>query len=324
MEKPLDQAGNITLRQLGTFLELARAGAFGAAAARLGIGQPGLSRNLRQLEDELGVTLVRRHSKGLILTDKGVKLRGLTDAFFEALESLPNSDVKVRRGSPLVIGIPESIGSLIIPSVFKAMKAREPEFNGVFVEQSSPDLVQAMEDGRLDLILSYDPPKVETITTTPLLDEDLLVIAPPSWDWSGQRGPITVRDLATLPTVLLKSDHSDRRRLAEAERQQGIRLEPVIEVGSLSVVKSLVNRGVGFSVSGALGVSSEIASGSLQSRPLGSPPLKTRLCMSVPTENASSATMVDLSILVADSVRSYAENRPNIRTISKFGIVLGA
>ena len=323
MESTLSRIGNITMRQLVVFRELAQVGAFGAAATRLEVGQPGLSRTLRQLEGELGVTLVRRHSKGAVLTSKGNKLRDLVAPFIDALENIPDAETKISQQGKVVIGVPFTLSSLITPAIFKSVSERKTDVDISFLEDSSLGLEHATEAGLVDVALLYDPASTPTLTSKPLVEEDMVVIAPPSWEWPGEQSWISVRDLKSLPMVFLKPDQNDRRRLAEAERQQGIRLEPVAEVSSPSTIKAFVNQGVGFSIASAFGVSREVSGGSLQSRPLGNPTWSTRLWVSTRNDDISSDIIKDLVEIVVDCVGRCAENRPHVKPIRRFGVVLG-
>jgi LysR family nitrogen assimilation transcriptional regulator len=323
MESTLSRISNITMRQLVAYRELAQVGAFGAAAVRLGVGQPWLSRTLKQLEEELGVTLVRRHSKGAVLTSKGKKLRDLVVAFIEALENMPDAETKMTQQGKVVIGIPLTLSSLIAPALLKSVWERKTELDISILEDSSLGLEHATEAGLVDVALLYDPASTPTLTSKLLIEEDMVVIAAPSWEWLGEQSSLSVRDLKSLPMVLLKPDQNDRRRLAEAERQQGIRLEPVAEVSSPSTIKALVNQGIGFSIASALGVSREVAGGSLQSRLLGTPTLSTRLWVSTRTDDASSDIIKNLVETLSDCITRCAENRPSIRLTRRFGVVLG-
>ena len=322
VEFTLSRVINITMRQIVLFRELANVGAFGVAAARLGIGQPGLSRSVRQLEEELGVMLVRRHSKGAVLTDKGNQLRDLVSPFIDALENLPDTESKIEKQKKVVLGMPSNLSSLLTPVIFKSLN-RNPGFYVSIVEGSSLNLEHATETGVADVALLYDPASTSNLKSRALLEEDMLVIASPSCDWSEKKSSMSARDLMNFPMVFLKPDHNDRRRLAEAERQQGVRLEPIVEVSSPSTIKALVNQSVGFSVASALGVSREITAGSLQSRPLGTPTWTTRLCVSTRTEGASSAIVNGLIETVVDCVMRSAENRPFVKVIRRMGVVLG-
>ena len=323
LEFTLSRVINITMRQIVLFRELANVGAFGAAAARLGIGQPSLSRSVRQLEEELGVMLLRRHSKGAVLTEKGNQLKDLVSPFIDALESLPDTETKIESQKKIVLGIPSTLSSLLTPLIFRSLLDQNPELCFGIVEGSSLSLEHAAETGVVDVALLYDPAGTSNLKSRALLDEDMLVIASPSCEWPEQKSSISARDLINLPMVFLKPDQNDRRRLAETERQQGIRLEPIVEVSSPSTIKALVNQGVGLSVASALGVSSEIAAGSLQHRPLGNPTWTTRLWVSTQIEGASSAIINSLIESVADCVVRIAENRPFVKVIRRLGVVLG-
>ena len=317
----MDLVSNIDLKQLNMFMELVRNGNFGTAAARLGIGQPNLSRKIKQLENELGGALVTRHSKGAVLTKKGAALYGITGDYLRSLSDLTISDTIATQSNQVVLGVPWTSSSTLIPLIFSVVKDIYPDLNISFFEGSSVELEQAVESGHVAAALLYDPPKTEGTTSTPIIEEEMLVIAPPAWDWS-ETTALTLRDLTSLPLVLLGPDHADRRKLAEAEKHQGIRLEAVLEVNSPSTLKALVNRGTGFSVMSALSIDRELAIGSLQARPFGLPTQKTRLHITRRSGELST-TLTSIIESVSDTVSNCTKSNPRVKTVVKRGCGLG-
>jgi LysR family nitrogen assimilation transcriptional regulator len=319
-DSAVDLVSNIDLKQLNMFMELVRNGNFGTAAARLGIGQPNLSRKIRQLETELGGALLTRHSKGAVLTKKGAALYGITGDYLKSLQDLAVSNNAEIKQSRIVLGMPWTSSSMLIPSIFSVVKDIDPSLDISFFEGSSLELEQAIESGHVAAALLYDPPNTPATKSTPIIEEEMLVIAPPSWDWS-ETPALTLKDLTALPLVLLGPDHADRRKLAEVEKHQGIRLDAVLEVDSPSTLKALVNRGTGFSVMSALSIDRELAMGSLQARPFGLPTQKTRLHITRP---AGELSPVLGSIIegVSETVFNCTKSNSRVRTISRRGFGL--
>ena len=317
----VQNVNGITLRLIETFFELAQAGSYGIAAARLGIGQPSLSRNLKQLENELGVALVQRHSKGVVLTEAGLRLSTMSHVFFETLRRLPKPGGKSERGDTLLVGIPLSIASVLTPAIYLNVRNHLPNIRIDFREMPDAELYQAVEAYRVDVALQYDPPKLDSILRDPILEEELLVIASPAWDWPSQDA-LTVADLALLPLVLPSLGQHERRKLSEVERKRGVRLEPLIESDNASTLTMFVNQGVGLSVVTAFSVYREIKAGFLQSRPFGKPTSTTRLCICMRRADRLQSSEVLVST-ISEAVREVSRGCVGVTPISPLGHVLG-
>lgn len=167
------------LRHLRYFIAVAEEKSFNKAAERLFISQPPLSRQIKQLEEEIGVTLIDRENRPLRLTEAG-------EFFYEhALQILKKSDdlraMTIRKGSfdnSLSIGFVSSILYGILPRVIARFREVYPNIEIKLYELNSWQQTQSLVDGKIDIgfgRLLFEDASIRRI----LLREESLVVAAP-------------------------------------------------------------------------------------------------------------------------------------------------
>lgn len=167
------------LRHLRYFIAVAEEKSFNKAAERLFISQPPLSRQIKQLEEEIGVTLIDRENRPLRLTEAG-------EFFYEhALQILKKSDdlraMTIRKGSfdnSLSIGFVSSILYGILPRVIARFREVYPNIEIKLYELNSWQQTQSLVDGKIDVgfgRLLFEDASIRRI----LLREESLVVAAP-------------------------------------------------------------------------------------------------------------------------------------------------
>jgi LysR family nitrogen assimilation transcriptional regulator len=146
------------LRQLKYFVQIAESGNFSRAAEVLGVAQPSLSQQMRNLEDELGVELLARHARGVTPTELGQQLcdhaRRILLEVDRAKEAL-----RSRSANPsgrVSVGLPTSACRGLSLSLFQALAERQPNITLHLVEAMTGYLDELIQAGRLDVALLYD------------------------------------------------------------------------------------------------------------------------------------------------------------------------
>ncbi|GAB08050.1 LysR family transcriptional regulator [Gordonia amarae] len=185
------------LRHLRYFRAVAEELHFGHAAARLHIAQPPLSKQIRQLEDELGVALLTRSTRSVELTPAGADYLAHTVAILDAVDAAGLHAQRVADGSVgrLSIGCVGSATYSVLPAFARALRDRLPDLEvSIRGEMLAPDQFAALRTGDIDLALlrhSGDRPDVgfERLRT------DRLMIALPDGHPAAATGAV---DIATL------------------------------------------------------------------------------------------------------------------------------
>lgn len=170
----------IDLRQLECFVAVAEEGSFRAAAERLHMSQPPLSRQIRQLENELGVTLLNRDSRGAVLTTAGVSfLKGARKTLLQASEAIECAR-RHAGGMPrqLRVGYTTVFDPEVFPALEPAFRKSIPNGSLVFVPAISVELIRRLRRGALDLALIGLPSATGELVVEPLHKEPLVAVVP--------------------------------------------------------------------------------------------------------------------------------------------------
>lgn len=294
------------IRELRYFVQIARTGSVSGAAARLNIAQPALSRQLKKLEDELGVQLLSRHGRGVELTEAGAQLLGEAE---ELIEHFTRTLNKVRGGEvtfagQVVVGVPPTAGLLIVPQIFKSFRERWPEATLIAREGMSSSLEEWLFNRRIDVAVLHNPTPLENVDLQPILTEHMVLVTSPGQAIpdGGGSGPVSFRSLSEIPLILPSLPHSNRRLLERTAIQHNARLNVSIEVDSIPLIKAMVKNGFGASVQTFAGVALEVARGELVATPIERPALSSTICIGTAQDAKSSWMIMEVARLVRNCV----------------------
>lgn len=244
---------------LALFAHVVTAGSIAAAARRLGLSSPMVSRRLARLEARLGVVLVRRTTRRLELTAQGEAfyrdVRGILDAVEQAEARLTGA--ARNAAGPLRVSAPTSFGRMHIAPLLKPFLDRHPKIT------MSLDLSDAYVDllaDRVDLAVRITAEVPPTLEATRLATSRRVLCAAPAY-LAAQGVP---PDIASLRRHrLLSADGSLPWRLSLGGREALITGESVVRTNSSEVVRELAVAGVGIALRSLWDVSGELLSGRL-------------------------------------------------------------
>ncbi len=294
-------------RQLRYFLAVCEAGSLLKASARLHVAQPALGQQVAALEQELGVALFERSSRGMSLTEAGrvflEHARVLLADAERAREAVRDSQAE--PGGAVSLGLPTTAGLVATVPILSACRERHPQIQLRIVEGYSGFLREWLQAGRLDLALLYGDAPDTALAKAPLLDDRLALISTP-------RGPtvprqLALKDLARWPLVLPGRDHGLRRQIDEACEPAGIALRVVAEIESLSSVKRAVEAGLGCTILPMGSVAEEVAGGRLRASPIASPLMMRRVVCATSVTRPRTAAQAAVMALVSSVLRQMVE-----------------
>lgn len=149
------------VRQLRCFIAVAEELHFGRAAERLGVAPPALSRQISALEDELGVSLLTRTTRQVAMTRAGLIMLEEAKAILVRMEHASRAvrEASLASGKVLRVGAIDAASSSFLPEALVTFRARFPGIEIKFVEAMTAALIQMLESGKLDLVLSRPPRK---------------------------------------------------------------------------------------------------------------------------------------------------------------------
>lgn len=199
---------SLDIRLLRAFAVVAEENNISRAAQRLFISQPPLTRHIRHLEAQLGVTLFQRHSKGLILTDAGREvlemIRPLLVLQERTLAAL--SQLSAHSPQPLRLGLTTAFEQGIFAAVESALSDHTRTLH--ITRHASPALAQQVRKGKLDAALVALPLNTEGLHLHPLpYQEPLIAALPVSWP-EAARPALTLRALNHRPLFWFKRERN--------------------------------------------------------------------------------------------------------------------
>jgi LysR family hydrogen peroxide-inducible transcriptional activator len=211
-----------SLAQLRAFAAVAEHLHFRDAAAAIGMSQPALSGAVSALEEALGVQLLERTTRKVLLSPAGERLAVRARAVLEAVSALMDEAEAVRAPftGVLRLGVIPTVAPYLLPTVLKLVHERYPELDLQVHEEQTSSLLEGLGAGRLDLLLLAVPLGVPGVTELPLFDEDFVLVTPED-HWLGGRQDIPREALRELHLLLLDEGHCLRDQALDICREAG-------------------------------------------------------------------------------------------------------
>ncbi|MFE3597870.1 LysR substrate-binding domain-containing protein [Streptomyces sp. NPDC059142] len=237
-----------SLSQLRAFAAVAEHLHFRDAAAAIGMSQPALSGALSALEEVLGVQLVERTTRKVLLSPAGERLAERAAAVLREVGALLDEAEAVRAPftGVLRLGVIPTVAPYLLPTVLRLVRGSYPDLDLQVHEEQTASLLEGLTTGRLDLLLLAVPLGQPTVTELPLFDEDFVLVAPDGHPLAG-RHDLPRQALRELPLLLLDEGHCLRDQALdicrEAGRTDGI--PATTTAAGLSTLVQLVAGGLG-------------------------------------------------------------------------------
>jgi LysR family nitrogen assimilation transcriptional regulator len=251
------------------FYHVAHGGSFTAAEASLDIAQSALSRQIRQLETDLGVTLLERRGHGVEPTATGrVLLKYATevlDIMGTAVAEVNDSRLAPRDRLSLAASRPFS--TTYIPDVLTRFSRDHPHIHVSVYEASSGQVYEMLTSGTVDLAVVLVQPNSPKISSVKLYDEDLLVTG--RSDDPALEAPLIKRaDLQSLNLMLPAAPFGTRGILDRYFEEGGFDIDPVLRFDSVSLMKEMIRRDFYCALLPEQACANELAGGEFVARPL--------------------------------------------------------
>ncbi|KAF1045157.1 MAG: HTH-type transcriptional activator CmpR [Herbaspirillum frisingense] len=282
---------NLNLDYLQTFIAVIRHGSFSAAAEQLDISQPAVSQQIRQLERSLGAPLVERVGRKARATAAGQELLGHAGQIEAAVEAAVAA-VERRAGSTsgrVRLGTGATACIFLLPAVLKDLRRRYPGLEITVSTGNTADIAKALEDNLLDVGLVTMPVSGRMFDITPVLDDEFVLLAPPDM---GLPARITAAALADKPVLLFEPGGNTRRLADEWFARAGVRLAPVMSLGSVEAIKEMVGAGLGCAILPGMAVQGKLKGG-MRAQAL-SPRLHRRLAVVIRRDKRLHAGLADV------------------------------
>jgi LysR family hydrogen peroxide-inducible transcriptional activator len=197
-----------TLRQLEYLVALADTLSFREAAERCLVTQPGLSMQIRELEEKLGVQLFERSRRRVVATAAGTSLALRARRILHEVDELTDTARALRAPltGDLRLGVIPTVAPFVLPRVLLEVRACYPELRLHVHEDRTAALVELLHEGKLDLLLLAEESDIGGCTVLPLY-RDPFQLAVPRDHPLAKRKRVSERNLAELPLLLLDDGH---------------------------------------------------------------------------------------------------------------------
>jgi DNA-binding transcriptional LysR family regulator len=254
--------------RLKVFRAVARHLSFRKAAEELYLSQPAVSLQIKTLEEELGLQLFDRGGNRIRLTPAGETLLEYTKQM-DHLATEAESALAAFRGEVrgrLEISASLTIAQYVLPRLLGPFLNQNPHLDVGVATHNTERVVEDVVEQRCALGLIEGPARRQDVTVEPVLDDELVVIAPPAHEWVDQ-GEIDPEQLRSVP-LLFREQGSGTRLVAElALRKLGLRprdLRVALEFDMTEAIKSGVEAGLGIGIVSRWTIRKELELGTLR------------------------------------------------------------
>lgn len=251
----------MNLRDLEYLVALAAHRHFGRAAAACYVSQPTLSTQIKKLESELGVVLIERGSRSVLLTAAGEEVvsraRHLLDDA-DQIRRIARAVADPESGT-LRLGLFPTVAPYLLPHVVGGLRARFPRLELLLVEEKSPELIERLRAGTLDAALLALPLQEEFLAVEPLFREEFLLAMPAGHAFATAPEPLPVEAMAGQELLLLEDGHCLREQALAVCSMSGGHERGGFRATSLETLRHMVATGAGMTLLPELSVSPPVA-----------------------------------------------------------------
>lgn len=238
----------LNLGHLTTFRLVIQRGSFSAAADVLGISQPAVSLQIRQLEQFLQTRLVERTGRGIKATAAGQALlvhgERIEQAVDETLRSVSEFSHDVSGTVTLGTGATACIH--LLPPLLQQLRSDYPLLRVGVTTGNTIDIVRAIEENRLDMGLVTLPVSGRALDVMPVMDEEFVFIA--SLEQQAMFKDLRPDALHTQPLIAFESGSGTRALIDGWFEASGLTIAPAMQLGSIEAIKRMVRSGLGYSI----------------------------------------------------------------------------
>ena len=254
--------------------EALRGGTMRAASENLNVAPSSISRQIAQLEDELGVPLIERNRSPLKLTEAGEVAMAYYREFTTHRESFISQvrDLKGLKSGTVRIAVGEALSGDLLFDVLKRFMSQYPDMRVFMRTARTADVVDMVLEDEVHMGLAFQPNPDAKIRVRASSDQPLKVILSPEHPLS-KRTSLSMADLEGEQLGLPETSFRIRQILNAAEAAEHIFLTPVLVSNSLLVLKEFARSGSGIVVLPGIAAHSEISAGTLTAVPLSHPVL---------------------------------------------------
>ena len=314
----------MNLRDLRYLVSLSEHKHFGRAAEASFVSQPTLSTQIKKLEDELGVALVERTPRKVLLTEVGreivLRARDVLNEV-EQIRAIARRTLDPESGT-VRLGIFPTLGPYLLPHVIPRIRERFPRLELLLVEEKTEVVLRQLREGRLDAGVLALPIHDDQLHAEFLFEEPFLLAVPENHELA-RRKSLTLDDLSDQSLLLLEDGHCLRDQALEVCQLAGASEKSGFRATSLETLRQMVAANVGITLLPVLAVKAPVArSENVHLMPFRGDVPSRRIAMVWRKSSAMAAFLRDLAGILRDLPRALLDPRsamssafaPTVRT----------
>lgn len=254
---------------LAAFHAVAETGSVTAASERLHVSQPALTREIRELEERLGVPLFDRLPRGMQPTEAGRLLAEYAEQIFrlaDAAEAAVGEFAGLERGH-LAVASSRTIGVYLLPAVMDAFRARYPGVTFDLAISNTGLVLSAVLAQTCQIGLIEGPYDVQAFDALPFGQDRIVPVAGAGHPLARRR-KLSAAELGEAELVMREPGSGTREVVIQAYAARGLEMKPALSIGSPEAIKRLLRLGRAVSWVSRLSVADELASGILVELPV--------------------------------------------------------
>jgi DNA-binding transcriptional LysR family regulator len=261
--------------RLKVFRAVAENASFRKAGEELYLTQPGVTQQIRALEEDLGVQLFDRTGTRVEVTSTGSVLLRYVRQVDKLLARAEQEIAVLNRteGGELCLGVSTTISQYVLPRMLKEFRRLHPKVCLSVQSGNTEQIVEALIDQEVSLGLIEGPARRRDVRTEPFLDDELVLIVPASHEWADFPS-LSSQSLIGVPMLMRERGSGSRRVIESALVAAGLKLKSLnitMELDSTEAIKSAVESGLGVGFDSRLAISLKFVrvrgSGNIHVRP---------------------------------------------------------
>lgn len=244
---------NYSLRQLKVFVAVAHAGSFSRAGEQIGLSQSAVSHSVKELENEIGVKLLDRTTREVVLTDAGQQLAARLERLLEELTStlLDTRSVGHQLSGTVRVAASQTISAHLMPQSIAAAALKYPAIRFVLHDRPQQWVLQSIRQGEVDFGMVIDPIQASDLDCEAVLSEPFLLLCRNDHPFAACK-QVPWQELQGANLVLQDYASGSRPLIDDALMRQGIEANIVQQIGHPATLYPMVEAGIGISVLPAL------------------------------------------------------------------------
>lgn len=264
---------NVTLRQVRSFLAVARCGSFTRAAQLLHLSQPALTIHIKQLEEELGIRLFDRSTHHVRLTPAGTSFMPIIQNAINGFENAIASASKLCSQQEEIIRLAcfPSFAAAVLPFALSAFRKTNPQVSFLVRDVGARSVVAMIRSEEVDCGICHHDTSATDLHCRLLLQEEIRVVYPHDHPVAALPR-LTLEAVIEHPLVLLNGDSDTRSLIDAAIAGAGYLIFPAAEAEYVSTAVALVEGGLGLTILPQMAINLD-AHPRLRSRPIEDTPL---------------------------------------------------